>query len=901
MGVEPGVDRLVTPDGPMHRAMVGGKFACQQRMMRDGLPIPRFFCLTRKYFDRVFLHIRNEVKTVLDGIAFNDWESARSGSEEIRSIFEKISLTDAQANEILGRFDRMFSRDTLVSVRSSMIGHRPDESEDSQDHAFAGLSESFLYVRRDQVLDKIRLCWASGFSQEALLYRHRQGMDPLGFSVAVGIQEMVFGERSFVLFTCDPNTASRDTVIISGYGIGEGVVQERVPVDHYLKNWHTGEITAKLTRKTSKLTFAAEKGYGLVEKVVPEGNQDKPCLTEDEITRLATVGKEIERLFKCPQDIEGTFAADGELYLLQSRPVVFDYRRQRVWTNANITESFPGVTSTLTYSLARFVYRVIFYDGYRQMGWGAKVLHDHADSLDRMIGFLRGRIYYSLTALYLLHSLNPLFPLFRGYWERMMGFQSSYQTKSPGLLQEVMGRAAFAMKLLRAVLIILYRYATHQKGIEKFHGWWEGLISPLRGKSFDQEDLLVRVDEFHRVWREVGNHWGITLTNDTFLPMAYGLAESLFKKWRLNEDQALLCDLLCGGEPLLSVEIIFSSVRLAEEVRSEPSLREVFENRSPTELWGMIEEELIDPCFCRAVKRHLHLYGDRGLHELKMEQPNIRQEPWALLKTIQGYARSEVTVQGFVDRERKVRTDAERLLKHRLTRHPLRRAILHLLLPTLRRLIGNRENARYCRSELFGFSKNIFRSIGLHFADQGLLASAEDIAHLSMDEVFGYIDGTGVTENLKTLAEVRKMEYKENLKVETPIQLTTLGPVRENVLEVPEIRVDGRAVLRGLGSSPGKVTGTARIVLDPTDPPPFTEDMILVARETDPGWLFMMLASKGLVVERGSMLSHTAITGRKFGIPTVVSVPDATRIIRDGAQLEMDGGSGRITLLDDRS
>jgi len=894
---EPGMGRLVNLEGPMSQTLVGGKFARQKRMAQAGLPVPRFFCLTGVYFEDVFLNVRRRVKSTLNRIDFDDMKSVRSASEAIRCMFQRVHLNKAEEEEILGRFDTMFPWEMLVSVRASMIGYREEESEDSLENPFAGLSQSYLFVKRDQILDKIKLCWASGFSPEALLYRHRQGMEPLGFSVAVGIQEMVFGERSFVLFTCDPNAASRDTVIVSGYGIGEGVVQERVPVDHYFKNYLTGEIITKLVRKTTQLTFDTQRGYGLVEKVVPEGSRDKPCLTDEEITRLATTGKYIERLFKCPQDIEGTITADGKIYLLQSRPISLDYRRQRVWTNANITESYPGVTTALTYSFARFFYRVIFYDGYRQLGLSEKVLHDNAHILDRMIGLLRGRIYYSLNAFYHLHSLNPLFPLFRGYWERMMGFQSSYKTGSPRLLEKVAKKAAFVMKVFRAVLIIMYRFATHQKGIEKFHRWWEELIFPLRGKSFDQEDLLVLVDEFHRVWGEAGDRWGITLTNDTFLPLAYGLAENLFRKWRLDEDQELLSGLLCGDEQLLSVEIILSSVRLAEEVRSDPSLRAVFKDASPKDLWKLIEKERINPCFCHAVKRHLQRYGDRGLSELKMEQPNVRHEPWVLMKIIQAYARSELTVQGFQDREREVKADAEGCLRRNLARHPLRRAFLHLLLPILRRLIRNRENSRYCRSELFGFSKNVFRSIGRQFAAQGLLESEEDIVHLSMDEIFGYIDGTGVTEDLKTLAHVRKREYEENQKVEVPVQLTTLGPIRENVLEISETRIDSLSVLKGLGSSPGKVTGTARVVRDPTDPTVSTEDMILVARETDPGWLFMMLASKGLLVERGSMLSHTAITGRRFGIPTIVSIPNATSIIPDGARLEMDGASGLVTLL----
>ena len=890
--------RIITFIQKMSSDTVGGKFSKQHVMSGEGIPVPPFFCLTSAFYEALFPSIKDRVGKIVERIDFADGKSVRDSAQVIRDLFLQMKIPAGLEREILKNFDRMFGANTLVSVRSSMIGYRLEESEDSLDNPFAGISESFLYVTRGELLEKIRLCWSSGFSQEAMLYRINQGMDLFGFAVAVGIQKMIFGEKSFVLFTCNPKTASRDTVIIAGYGIGEGVVQERVPVDHYFRNFTSGEITVNLSKKTSLLTFNEANGSGLIEKKTTPKQRDSRCLSDTEIEELHELGRRIEGIFRHPQDIEGTFTADGSLHILQSRPVALDYRRQRVWTNANVTESFPGVTTALTYSFSRFFYRVIFYDGYRQMGWHRDVLHDNHERLDRMIGFLRGRVYYCLTHFYHLHSLNPLFPIFRGYWEKMMGFQSSYQTKPPGFFSRIKEKVFQAFRILRAVWIVLiYRYATHQRGMARFHLWWEGLIAPLRGKTFEQEDPIVIINEFHRVWREAGNHWGITLTNDTYLPMLYGVAEGLFKKPGLDDDPALLSDLLCGDENLLSVEIILSAVKLAELVRRDQALMKEFEKGNHRSLWEKIRTGRLNPEFCGAVKEHIHRFGDRGLQELKMEQPNIRHEPWVLVRMIGDYARSDLTVSGFREKERAVRADAEKRFRVRMKRHPLKRLFLNRLLNSNRRLIRNRENSRYCRSELFGFSKNIFIALGKHLERTGAIRSASEVWHLTMDEIFGYVDGTGVTENLQGLISIRKKEYRENLRHETPIQITTLGPVRENALDIPRAALRGGKVLKGLGSSTGKVRGTARVVLDPNEPGTITDDMILIARETDPGWLFLMLASKGIVVERGSMLSHTAITGRKFGIPTIVSLPDATRIIKNGAKIEIDGASGVVTLL----
>ncbi len=282
-----------------------------------------------------------------------------------------------------------------------------------------------------------------------------------------------------------------------------------------------------------------------------------------------------------------------------------------------------------------------------------------------------------------------------------------------------------------------------------------------------------------------------------------------------------------------------------------------------------------------------------------MEVPNLRHSPESLIEIIQAYIQRELSTTEIKAKERAVRDRAEHKLRHLLKGEPWKRMLLSKLLNMLRAYIRGRENSRYCRSELFGVCKNIFRAIGHCFATDGVVESKEDIFHLSIDEIFGYIDGTGFTKNLQALVALRKTEIAEYQKVETPMAMTTLGEVQKNQLTVKSAEQHREmSELQGLGSSTGKVQGFARRVIDPTQVSNIGEGAILVARETDPGWLFLMLQSKGIVVERGSMLSHTAITGRKFGIPTVVAVDGATTRIPDGAWIEIDGASGLVKILE---
>jgi len=873
----------------------GGKLARQRIMADAGISVPPFFALATDLFDAATAFLRPSMQSIVASIDFNDPRSIAAAAHDLEVLFETVALGSDVEAAILGAFDRHFAPDALVAVRASTVGKREGEGEDSATNPFAGISETFLFVPRPQLLEKVRRCWASGFGKEALLYRHAQGMDLLGASVAVAIQEMVVAERSFVLFTCDPKTAAREAVVVAGFGSGEGVVQERVGVDHYFVHGSTGEIRRELADKAERLVFDHVRGDGLRVEAVPETLRAEPCLSEAELRAIVAIGRQIEKCFGCPQDIEGSIAASGEIRILQSRPIAIDYRRLHVFTNANVTESFPGVTTALTYSFARGFYRIIFRDCYRKLGMSeAELVREH-EVLDRMIAFVRGRVYYDLNAFYHLHSKSPLFPIFRAHWEKMMGFRASYQTQAGSLFARTIAATEDAAELVFAASVFAMRYATHDQAMVRFHAFWEGLIAERRGRSFDEVDPLVLVTDFQQVMREVGDEWGVTLLNDTYLPIVYGTTEGLIAKWLPDAPASLFSDLLCGDDGLLSVEIVRSAVRLGEQVRRSEVLRKTFASRTPEELWVAIQVDALDPAFCGAVREHLHRYGDRGLQELEMEQPNLRHTPVTLVRMVQGYAASDVSVTAMRDRELSLRDAAERTLDDALRGAPAKRAALGYLLHTARRLIRHRENSRYCRSELFGYAKNVFHALGRKLVAAKVLRSEDDVHHLTQDELFGWVDGTGVTTDLQLLADLRREEKKRNEGVETPMELTTLGAVNANTLDRVAVAAEG--ALRGLGSSSGVVRGRARVVLDPNTVMSLDPDTILVARETDPGWLFLMLAARGIVVERGSMLSHTAITGRKFGIPTVVSVKSATTRIPDGAEIEIDGATGIVTVL----
>ncbi|HEY8978732.1 MAG TPA: PEP/pyruvate-binding domain-containing protein [Streptomyces sp.] len=873
---------------------VGPKFARQARMAAAGFPVPRFFCVSASVFTHVLAPVRAQVDALLAGLDPADPRNVEEHAARLRELVLGAPVPAAVERELYETFDEVFGADAVVSVRSSVVGRGSQAGEDSAHDAFAGISDSFLYVTRDQLLNRVRQCWASGFGAQALLYRAARGGTQHGFAVAVGVQRMERGRRSFVLFTCDPLTGARDRVLAAGLGIGEGVVQEKVPVDHYFISRRGDTIRSVVAHKTHAMEENPERlADGPRVAPVAEELQDLPALSEAQIREAVAAGDRIEKLFGCPQDIEGTFTADGRLHILQARPVVLELDRQRLWSNANITESYPDVTTALTYSFAQRFYREDFHDFYRLLGVPRKTLDRHEGELRGMIGLLRGRVYYSLSVWYTLHGLSRTFPLWRGSFERMMGMSPSVTHVRP---TPPLTDPALLPATVKTLGLLAWRLATHGAAVKDFESWWERVLATHR-EAAETADPLQLTQLMRSLWKEAGDRWGITLVNDILLQMHETVAMKMLDHWVPGAGQGLHSDLLCGGEDNRSVVILMSIVEIAERVRATPGLLDALDVKPVDEVWTEIDRGAYGPELAARIREHAELHGDRGLQELKLEVAVPRDEPSQLLRMAAEYARGDLTRDLLREREAAARRAGERRLAEQLTGKPLRRQALRAVLAGQRRYINMRENTRYRRSELYGFGRQIYRRLGADLAARGLLERAEDVVHLTEEEILGTYDGTAVTDDLRGLAAVRKAEFGSR-GAELPMDFVTMGPVRD-ALPDPNRAAADSGTLYGLGSSGGVVRGTARVVVDPHGFEQTGDDMILIARETDPGWLFLMLSARGIVVERGTLLSHTAISGRKFGIPTIVALPHATTRIPDGARVEMDGAAGTVTILEE--
>ncbi len=864
-------------------SLVGHKFARQQQLRDAGVSVPRFFCVV---IETPWTAIADVVGT-FPGVDAGA-ERLTSWAELARSAAERVPLTLEMQTEILQKYVGLGSHD--VAVRACVVGRDGQPGEDDAADPFAGLTDSYLYVGAGALIDAISACAASVFSVRSVLYRARQGIDPSVLSVCVGIQQMIDGRRSFVAFTHDPATGVRQTVVAAVYGIGEGAVAERADIDHFFVR--ADGIEQRISHKERMLCRA--RTGGVAEYPVPDQLADQPVLSHAQIDRIAALAETTERLFSGPQDIEGVVTADSAIYLVQARPAALPRTAAPSveWTNHNLTESFPGVTTAMTYSHARIFYRISFRDFYRIVGVPESQLQSREHHLRRMIGYLDGRAYYRLDAWYALHSQIPGWEVIRPMWERSLGLGAHNPVPRLALDRRAIARLlARSPRLIWAALSFPHR-------LRSFLAWWDEQHTAWTELSqLPTEDIVAG---YRRVWSEAEHRWGVPILAGYLALAGYVAATVLVQRWA-DAAEVNLTAVLPGGTPNRTLESVHSTVALAEQINAIPGLSQRVLTADARETWAHIARGVYGSELAADAIAHLRTFGDRAMHDLKIEEPTPRQRPEMLIESLRPFIAAGTTMHQTLLQESTAARSALDELK-RICPSRWRRAILHVAVRAGRFLAKAREDTRFCRTQLYGFSREVMGRLGSDLAAAGWLDSPDDYVHLEAEELLGAFDGTSTHADLRRLAQARKDAYLHSCgrpALEANFMTTALPiDVADLRRSVANTRAAGGSSteLAGLPSSAGIARGLAKLVLRPDVPPGDCAGRILVARETDPGWLPLMLNASGLVVERGSMVSHTAITGRMLGIPTVVAVPGATAEISDGDEIEIDGRSGTVRI-----
>jgi pyruvate,water dikinase len=865
-------------------APIGGKARALGALAEAELPIPPWFALVPAAF---YDSLTQEQQCTL-----NDARDQR----DILKAIESLHLNQAVQAELGQKLSELCPNAEPVAVRSSA------SDEDGPEHSFAGQLDSFLFVPPGQVADKVIAVWRSGYSDRIFAYRREHGLDLLPRAPSVLIQRMVNADTAGVAFGADPVTGRRGVVVVSAvYGLGTALVSGEADADTYEVSRDHWILSEKIADKRTGHRWDAAAVEGVSRASVAPERSRLPALNSQQIIEVACLARCAARFFGRPQDIEWAFQND-QLFLLQSRPItslanladpdgVF-----QVWDNSNIAESYNGITTPLTFSFARKAYEGVYREFCKLLRVPGSLLAEHEDIFPHMLGLIRGRVYYNLLNWYRLLILLPGFTFNRKFMEQMMGVKEglpgSIDVKLPRPTWRARVRDGF--RFLVSGCALVGKHFTLRRQIKSFY---RRLNYALGDKRPDLEPL--RPDELAAIYRDLERRlltrWDAPLVNDFFAMIFYGVLRKLTGKWCQDEDGTLQNDLICAEGGIISAEPAIRIREMGKIAGDDPALVDALCDGPLADCKNAMKRA---PAFQEKYESYLEKFGDRCLEELKLESSTLFDEPLTLLRSIGQMARrlkdQADTGAGFS--ETRQRQLAEERVRRALHRRPLKRLVFRWVLKHARARVRDRENLRFERTRLFGRVRSLFVELGRKLHALDLLEHPRDVFYLEVNEVLGFVDGTTTTTNLKDLALLRKTEFDRYRQMEAPAdRFETRGMVHQGNSfrsAAPSVAMDGET-RKGIGCCPGIVRGPVRVITDPRNATLQKGD-ILVAERTDPGWIMLFPACSALLVERGSLLSHSAIVAREMCIPAIVSIPEITRWLKDGDQVEMDGSTGVI-------
>jgi phosphohistidine swiveling domain-containing protein len=865
--------------------VAGGKAANLHHLSRAGFDVPRWAVLGADVLTTF------RAASGLDGVVDRELaglraEHAEQAAARIEKAFLAAELDRATIDAIEAAYAHVDAKS--VAVRSS------GAQEDGGRLSFAGQYASFLNVSGvDAVAASVRECWASAYSARALTYRLLHGLPVRSVRMAVILQALVPACSSGVLFTANPVSGRRDEVLISSvYGLGQGLVSGMVDADTITVDRESGRVTHVVVGEKRHRVDPLPGAAGCRSVEVPAGSRGALSLSAGQVALLTRCARRVEASFGAPQDVEWAF--DGErLWILQSRPITGIGRcsgEVRVWDSANIVESFGEVTAPLTFSFARHVYHRVYREYCQLLGVPRGRLEEMDEWLANMLGYFDGRVYYNVLNWYKVIRLLPGYAVNRKILETAMGVRSTGEELARRQWPW-RRRSRAADVLLRAwtVLRFCWLFVTSGRSTRRFLRGFDAVY-----ERFDAHDYAsMPADEVYRhfVAAECGllARWGRTAVLDQVLCLSYGALHALTDRWLPLAPPWFRWQVVTVDGQVESALPVRRMTELAEAVAADPELASLV--RRHTTLDGLRAARGERAAWLRReLDRYLEEFGDRNANELKLEEPDLREDPTTLLCLL----RDAVAELDAGERAPASGADAESYLDSRL--RGWRRWVYERVRRRVRGALRDRERVRLARTRAFGMARRLLTAIGRDLADIGALRHPRDVFFLRLEELRGVFGGTVAHRELRPLAELRRRQQDEQRRMPgPPPRFTTTGSVYWSAWQpdLPEPASGGSAsVLRGTGCSPGVATGEARVV----DRPREVGSGVVVAYRTDPGWIGVLGTASALLVERGSPLTHVAVVARELGVPTVVQIPDLTRRVRTGMALTVDGGRGTVTI-----
>ncbi len=846
-------------------AVVGGKGAHLGELSQiGGIRVPPGFCVTTDAFRRIMAEAPS-IGDRLDRLSHlnpDDRATIRTLSAEIRRTLERIAIPDDLAAAITGSVTRL-GEHVAYAIRSSAT------AEDLPTASSAGQHDTYLnVVGSSAILEHISRCWASLFTERAVTYRLRNGLDHRKVSMGVVVQEMVFPRSAGILFTAEPVTSNRRVVVVEAiFGLGESLVSGRANPDVYTVR--DGEVIAKQIA-TKQVAVHSSLSGGTQEDAFDPEQQEQPALTDAQVVELAQLGRTIEAHFGHPQNIEWCLY-DGGFQIVQSRPITTLFPIPDVGDQENHVFISVGHGQMMT-------------DAMKPLGISFWLL-----TTPRKMYVAGGRLFVDVAPdlgsparrAGLLNMVGTSDPLIGDALQRVLergdfipsladegpgvtpaGAQAPVET-DPAIVEELIGRSQDSIAILK-------RDIRTKSGSALF------------------DFILADIQELKQILFDPRSHQVFMSAIE-----ATGWLNEKLQTWLGEKNGA---DTLTRSVPHnITSEMGLALMNVADAIRPYPEVVAFLQQVEDEDFLDDMTKIAGGQEARDAIRAFLDKYGMRCIGEIDITRPRWSERPTTIVAMILGNIKNFEPGAGerrFEQGREEAWTKEQELLE-RLRALPdgeQKAKEAKQMIDRVRTFIGYREYPKYGMVSRYFIYKQALLEEAERLVQAGVLREAEDIFYLTLQELSEVVRTNHVDSQL---ISDRKDAFRSYQVLTPPRVLTSDGEVVAGTYRRDDVPVDA---LVGLPVSTGTIEGRARVVLDMTEAD-FEPGDILVTAYADPSWTPAFVAITGLVTEVGGLMTHGAVIAREYGLPAVVGVEQATRLIRGGQRIRVNGTDGYVEIL----
>jgi len=853
---------------------VGGKGANLGELSGiKGIWVPEGFCVTTDAYKKITEN-NQELNSLLDELTCLKTEESSAISKitaKIRRTIERTPLSKDIAEEITGYLTKFGEKDAFA-VRSSAT------AEDLPTASFAGQQDTYLnIIGKEAILRNISKCWASLFTERAVIYRLQNGFDHRKVYLSVVVQKMVFPQVAGILFTADPVTSNRKVLSIdASFGLGEAMVSGLVNPDIY-KVCNGKVIDKKIA--TKKLAIYALKDGGTKEQEIEPERQTRQALTDEQILLLECMGRKIEEHFGCPQDIEWCLV-DDTFYIVQSRPITTLYPIPESDDQENHVYISVGHQQMMT-------------DAIKPLGLSFFLLAPH--TLMRKAG---GRLFVDIA-----HHLAS--PVTR---EKIIDLLGQSDPLIKDAIMTIVGREEFIKSSpddkkvpsdSNGNKVMSWTFP------EQFENNPAIVTDLIRSSQTSIEELKQNIqtksgaDFFNFILEDI-QQLRMTLFNPQSLDVimvarhASSWINENMMKW-LGEKNA--ADTLSLSVPNnITSEMGLALLDVADVIRPYPEVIDYLQHVKDDNFLDQLVNFDGGKETQEAIYAYLSKYGMRCTGEIDITRTRWSEKPITLVPMILNNIKNFEPNAGNrkFEQGRQEVLKKEQALLERLSQLPdgkEKASETKRMISLIRNFIGYREYPKYGMVNRYFIYKQALLKEAEQLVQANVIHEKEDIYYLTFEELREVVLRTNKPDY--QIISKRKDEYKLYEKLTPPRVITSDGEIIAGAYKRENLPAEAMA---GLPVSSGIIEGRARVILN-MDDADLEDGDILVTSFTDPSWTPLFVSIKGLVTEVGGQMTHGAVIAREYGLPAVVGVENATRLIKDRQRIRVNGTDGYVEIL----